>query len=266
VEVERDLAEGRAGPGDPASEPAWHPKGSLPPGRRGKICAATVFGRRVWYRNGTADVNCLQEVLFRRCYRRERLGFDVLPGEHWLDLGANVGAFAVYCLIRGATAECYEPDPSCYGLLVKNAVGCRTFCAAVTASREPTVPFRVQAAALNGLDFTRGAVSTRKVAGTRTILVPNVWAGSLAGEYDGVKMDVEGAEHAILDAGVLPPCRKLVVEYHLSRDSSLAHLGRRLDWLKGRFAQVVYPRELDRLVARGGLGRTYYDRQIFCVR
>jgi FkbM family methyltransferase len=239
-------------------EPGWHAKGSLPPEESGRLRVADLFGREVLYRDGTSDVNVLREVLFRRCYRRVGLGFDVYPGEHWLDLGANVGAFAVYCLSRGATAECYEPDASCYGLLARNADGCVTHRAAVTASRDRVVSFRVPA---GGVDFSRGAVDPGG-----SMVVANTLIGDLAGPYDGVKMDIEGAEHAILDAGVLPSCRKLVLEYHLSRDDDLDALGRRLAWLKRRFGRVAYPPELDRLAAARGRGRSYFDRLVFCVR
>lgn len=72
------------------------------------------------YRPHTSDERVLREVITKAAYRRTTLGFDVRPGEVWLDLGANIGAFALYCKTKRATAVCYEPDPDCFELLSLN--------------------------------------------------------------------------------------------------------------------------------------------------
>ena len=97
-------------------------------------------------------------------------------------------------------------------------------------------------------------------------LLRNLDAACLVGRsFDGVKMDIEGSEGGLLDGELLPECRKLVLEYHLSRDPSIEHLKRRLDVLHRRFRTVRYPAELDRLIAAGGVAKTFYDRFIHCV-
>lgn len=212
------------------------------------------------YRPGATDERVLEEVVSRAVYRRKGIGFDVDPGERWLDLGANIGAFAVYCKTRGATAECYEPEPECFGILEKNAGGFPCVRAAVSSSRDKEVPFYVGRASGN---FARGSLvcanSLREFG-----RVPNVWAGSLRGPYDGVKMDVEGAEGPLIDAGLIPSCEKLCMEYHTSRDRSMDNLRRRIGVLKDLFRNVHYPPEYDRKMAEGRIGKTYFDRFIFC--
>lgn len=211
------------------------------------------------YRPGTTDERVFTEVVERAGYRRATAGFDVESGESWLDLGANVGAFAIYCKLRRATATCYEPEPSCYEILVKNAPWFQTVQSAVTASKEPHVPFHV-----GNLETNHSRGSTFHVRTLRPIgSVRNTYAGQL-GPFGGIKMDIEGSEFGVLDNKLLPWTNKLVLEYHSSRDPSAENLARRINYLKGIYREVVYPPEYDRRIAEGGTAKTFFDRLIFC--
>jgi FkbM family methyltransferase len=221
-------------------------------------------GLEVRYRPGTSDERVLREVIETRAYRRASAGFDVEAGEHWLDLGANIGAFAVYCKLRGATAECYEPDPGSFSLLTRNAAGFRCVLAAVTHRRDKYV---IMWSSTRPGNHYRGTVIDEPEGALREYgRVANLYAGSLAGPFDGIKMDIEGSELALLDGDLLPPCRKLAFEYHTSRDQDCGRLGRRLAALRERFRVVAYVPEIDRLVARGGRGKTFHDRVIYCMK
>lgn len=219
-------------------------------------------GSTFYYRPGTTDEKVLAEVVTNRCYRRPSAGFDVDPGERWLDLGANVGAFAAYCRLNGATAECYEPEPTCYSILLRNAPGFVCHRATVTHRRETVLT--LWPSGLEGNHY-RGTVveGTMRVKGD-PLTVPNVYAGSLTGRFDGVKMDIEGSEFGLIDNGLIPPCEKLCLEYHTSRDRSMANLGRRLDVLRSLFDVVAYVPELDRLLVLGGMQKSFHDRVIYC--
>lgn len=215
----------------------------------------------VRYRPGTTDEKVLREVVDRRGYRRVTYGFDVEAGEHWLDLGANIGSFAVYCRLRGATAECYEPESECFKLLVKNAGGFRCVNAAVTAHEDKEVDLYRSRDLSNLYRYTIHKMHSTPLH----CQARNVWAGYLANQrFDGVKMDIEGSELDIIDEGLIPACDKLCMEYHTSRDSSAANLQRRLDKLRGLFKEVRYPAEYDRMIASGQDKKTYFDRFIFC--
>ena len=190
----------------------------------------------------------LKEVLERRCYRRASAGFDVEPGELWLDLGANIGGFALYCKSRGARAECYEPDPQCYALLVKNVPEFICYPAAVTSSRTAKIKFYHPNSPLEHSRGTVWMVNKFHLAG----MVENFYAGKfIRRTFDGVKMDIEGAEGPLLDQWLLPRCKKLVLEYHSSRDVCVPSFVKRLTQLKKHFAHVEYPPEFDRIVAEG---------------
>jgi hypothetical protein len=77
-------------------------------------------------------------------------------------------------------------------------------------------------------------------------------------------MDIEGSEGGLLDDNLLPNCNKLVLEYHLSRDSSMEALQRRIAYLKRIFVTVKYPAGLDRQMVQGGNQKSFYDRKIWC--
>lgn len=219
--------------------------------------------RPMYYRPGTSDERVINEVIFNHIYRRQRARFDVWPQEHWLDLGANIGAFAVYCLIRGATAECYEPDPECYEILKLNVPELQCHNVAVTNKMTKSVQF--WKGRLQNDHYRATAYPTKGLPDHPDKYLINKWGKFLLHtECDGIKMDIEGAEAGILDEQWIPnSCRKLCMEYHTSRDPSIANLARRLDYLKRRFRHVSYPPEYDRLIAAGVDTKTYFDRMVF---
>lgn len=224
----------------------------------------------VTFRDNSSDPYVLQEVIVNRIYRRKKIGFDVEQGEHWLDLGANIGAFAVYCKLRGATAVCYEPDPDCYALLKQNVPEFERHRMAVTASKALALPFWKGKKSNNHSKAT--AVESPGLPKHPSGMLPNFWAGYLLNQhYDGVKMDIEGSEGDLIDQWLLPKCNKLCMEYHSSRDKSIVNLKRRLEKLKEKFEIVIYPPEYDRIIAAGsnenyeGSQLTYFDRMVYAM-
>jgi FkbM family methyltransferase len=216
-----------------------------------------------YYRPGTTDENALREVLIKRAYRKASVGFDVESGEHWLDLGANIGAFALYCQSKGATAECYEPMPDNFELLRRNVPKFKCYQTAISNLHAAEVPFwtsRKQS------DHYRGTLIPRTKGGYPQTTVKNMHASHIQKQkFDGLKLDIEGSEFGLIDEWLLPQANKLVLEYHLSRDNSLANLARRVLILRRHYQHVVYCPELARLVERGtGTGKTYFDRSVYC--
>lgn len=69
-------------------------------------------------RHGTQDQQVFDEVIVGNQYRLP----DKLPSDHLIiDIGANIGAFAVACLLRGAgTVVCFEPSVENFAQLSKN--------------------------------------------------------------------------------------------------------------------------------------------------
>lgn len=190
--------------------------------------------RKIWFRPGTSDSDAIHEVLIAQAYQPHK-EVAVEKGEVWLDLGANIGAFAVHCITRGADVVCFEPEPGCFELLAKNAPEARMMNIAVTAQHERKVRFWTKP---NPLNHWRG--TTQHVDGFVETSVHSMYAGSLPA-VDGIKMDIEGGEHEILDSRLLPHCEKLCMEYHTSRDPLVKNMRRRIDYLLDRFENVVLP-------------------------
>lgn len=227
-----------------------------------KIARATFGPMQAYYRPGTTDENALREVLVARTYRKASIGFDVAAGEHWLDGGANIGAFALYAQSKGATAECYEPLLENFALLRRNAPKFKCYPTAISNRRESEVSFWTSR---KQNDHYRGTLIPRTKGGYPQTTVKNLHASCLRGrKFDGIKLDIEGAEGELIDEWLLPEADKLCLEYHTSRDNSLENLARRVRILKRHYRHVFYCPELARLVERGtGTGKTFYDRVIY---
>jgi FkbM family methyltransferase len=222
---------------------------------------------KVHYRPGTSDLRIMQEVIEKRCYRKAKSHFDVEPGETWLDLGANIGAFAVYARMRGARmVECFEPDPRALKILSKNADWACIVNSAVTAEKVKTVKLHYSDKPLGRWQRTSSARMTviPNPFFTESFEVPNLYAGVLRSwKFSGVKMDVEGSEGPILDQWLLPRCNKLILEYHTSKDSSVENFVHRMDQLHKHFRNVRYPAEFDRAIKqRLKTFRAFFDRVI----
>ena len=76
-------------------------------------------------RKNTTDIKVIKEVLETRVYhkttRDKDFTFDVEKGEKWLDLGGNIGTFAIYALTKGAKKVIsYEPEKDNFEILSKN--------------------------------------------------------------------------------------------------------------------------------------------------
>lgn len=136
-----------------------------------------------------------------------------------LDLGANIGTFALFVLSRASAAQVhsYEPGGASHAVLAANA------------RRNPGLSWTVHRAAAWSDDgeiaFENAAISTasRVVTEGGNERVP---AASLAtilaragGKADLAKIDIEGAEEALLTAGApsLAAIETVVVEIHPDR-------------------------------------------------
>lgn len=242
----------------------------------GPLSTKEFDGRKVFYRTpttekgrqeGTSDEHALREVLTEHCYSNHSIGFDVKEDEIWLDLGANIGAFAVYCDMKGAVADCYEPDRECFDVLMKNVSQDRCkFClfnTAVTASTDTELQFFSSS---NPDNRYRGTI--HEVIGYQPQeKVRNMYAGVLLDgiDFDGIKMDIEGSEFGIIDNWLLPKCNKLVLEYHTSRDPSVDNLRRRVEVLKEHFENVLLTAAHELLLASDlEVSDLNMDQIIFC--
>lgn len=204
-----------------------------------------VFG----IRPDTSDIKAINEVFKKNAYQRQSAGFLVEPGDRWLDMGANIGAFSVFAFKKGCAFKSFEAEPFNAQLtrfnIKRNGFAPDVANAAVVSDTRPdeTLRFFVNSAPL-GLRrhslYLKG--KTRSMKGKRAITVKakRFSAVLLETGFDCVKLNVEGAEIAILgDLVDHSPLRKLVLEWSFDFAPRMAALRAALDKLEANFTKVV---------------------------
>lgn len=222
--------------------------------------------REVFYREGTTDFNCLKEVLIQKHYMHKRLGINVEEGELWLDLGANIGAFALYCLSRGTSGYLgYEPDKENFSVLKRNTDGLENYKivnSAVSNRKEKKIEFFTGKKLTDRYRYSLKPNKTGRSLGK----LSNKYGAFLRDQsYDGVKMDIEGAEFGLIDDYMLPSCSKLVLEYHFTKDKDISNFQRRMSILREQFSLVHYAPCLDKFNPSKPYPG-FFDQIIYCKK
>lgn len=204
--------------------------------RRKEQAAPSVFH----IRPGTSDEKAVLEVFKKNSYQRKR--FWVQPGESWLDLGANIGAFSVFAASIGCKVQAYEADQTnavhVAQNLAANGLCGRVVRAAVMPDsyRAKTVRFHV---CHRPMQLRRHSVFETK-SPHRAVEVPVVrWSELPFEQFPCVKMNVEGVEIAIVqELAGHHGIRKLVFEWSFDKEPRLAVFRAALETLRRFFPYV----------------------------
>ena len=192
--------------------------------------AAVLAGRASFaYRPGSSDALAIVEVLGDGCYATPppSLDFDFSPaGRTVLDGGAHVGAFSRYALDEGATrVVAFEPEPSNAALFRENNPGAELVEAALVDGASGRATLVLGADQRGERNTWRHALDglSHYVDATERVGVDAVSFDEALDGVDFVKLDVEGAEMAILAAdrewrGV----ERLVFEWSFTKNPALA--------------------------------------------
>lgn len=173
-------------------------------------------GLKFLARPGTSDAQSIKEVVTQTGYRN-RL-FDVQSGEHWLDLGLNVGAFTCYACAKGASVTAYEPEPNNHAMAEQN-VAMNGFQAALNRLAVVNDDYPHDTANLYLSNTQYGQWRNSLIRGRKKDAVAvKVIRFSDLPDCDGMKMDIEGAELPILEQADFSRIPKLVFEYHFDID------------------------------------------------
>lgn len=160
------------------------------------------------------------------CYRLATA--DLPPAPTVLDIGANIGGFALAVLAARpqAQVDAYEPSPAALAALRANIAAndaqahVTVHHSAVTGPSEPDTVWLNEPV---GDLCTSSVLDQGDTAGVSAhrVEVPalplSAILSSSAGDIDLVKMDVEGAEYGIVEetpVELLSKVRRMVVEYH----------------------------------------------------
>jgi FkbM family methyltransferase len=189
-------------------------------------------------RPDTSDEKAVREVVQRRGYARR--DFRPRDGERWIDIGANIGAFAVWAASFGATVQAIEPDPESAELARRNVElnGLSRFVTvhtmAITADEE-------NGTATLHRNTAKGNVWRNSLVkewrGGDSILTPTAPARELWQPDVHVKLDAEGSEMPILELLAGQRVRRLVFEWSFDIDPSLERFDAVISVLR-----TVYPR------------------------
>jgi FkbM family methyltransferase len=195
-------------------------------------------GFRWWVRpEHPCDLSAIREVVERRAYFTR--DFRPEPGERWLDAGASIGVFAVLVAAAGAEVIAYEPTPESADLARRNL-------------SENGLQARVLERAV-ALHSGFGRLGLAKAPWRNSLLrsggegyaVPVVSFAEAIADRDAAKLDIEGAEIAILlDARDFGRLHKLVFEWHFDHERRTDVYLAALDRLREHFevrGRVVEP-------------------------
>lgn len=193
-------------------------------------CSFLYRSRPVFFRPGTSDTMVIEKTLLKPTQKREyRFPADFDP-KVILDIGANMGATSILLSNQypNATIHCFEPEPSNFRLLAKNATRYPNIkCYEVglgNADKECVLYSSDDVTNFGGFSqFERGVDKNRKT----TIAIKNIstYLKTIGiKEVDLIKIDIEGAEFDVLTAmerEVLGKVGWIFGELHGERDFEL---------------------------------------------
>lgn len=227
-----------------------------------KTIIKQVHGFTMHAREGTTDESAIKRCITEKCWFRPLSGFIPQPGERWLELGANIGAFTVNAIAHGAHVTAFEPVPENAAILRANIVANNYKDRAVVNESAVTwsgdaVPFYLPAKERN---HYRCSVFARR--GWQRVDVKFTRFDSIdLSKFDGIKMDMEGAEIEILEkVKAWGRVRKLAFAYHFANDRSTPRYRGIIERLRQTF-RVTAP------TIRGEVFNGFPDdKHVFCQR
>jgi FkbM family methyltransferase len=163
-------------------------------------------------------------------FRLQKILKNVGPGSLVIDCGANIGEISALFLARGADVIAFEPDPVALEAL-RRRVGDHprlTLYQQAVSDRSGRASFFFHKDRSDGTDEAAFTVSSTLVAEKRNVdtrhsievelIDLDAFIASLDRQVDVLKMDVEGAEIAILwkmlESGSYQKIRLMLVETH----------------------------------------------------
>jgi FkbM family methyltransferase len=157
-------------------------------------------------------------------------GFVPGHGDIVVDIGANIGAFAMLAASRGARVRSYEPHPDSFAHMERNTAKWRVEChrAAVTTEHADTVQLYLGPRDTRNTLLGKDAKSAREL--DEQVEVPAIpLAEVLRDPVDLLKLDVEGGEFDLLwaEPHLLRRAKRIIAEVHTvfgDEDALLAHV------------------------------------------
>ena len=203
--------------------------------KKSKLKLITVKAKRygemkLYIRPKTTDEKVIIEVLQKCVYEKPSIDFFIEENEKWLDLGGNIGTFALLCLARKAKEISYEPEKENFELMKKNIGVNFSFPNSKVKLKNEAVGIEsgfTQLYLCKG-EYNKYRHTIYEKRGRESIEVPIKSIKSVLSKsgVNCIKMDIEGAEIYILEHltdkdykkyGI----KKMVFEYSFDIDNSI---------------------------------------------
>lgn len=178
-------------------------------------------GLTFWCRPGSSDLMSVWDIFSSQNHSAYLSQFDVSPEDTVIDLGANIGVFALQCAAKGARVMAYEPIADTFRVMLANIHA--------NDAQQKINPLRLGVSKTAGrrqiflgarnhsmsCSFYPDADTAQDALEIDTIAFTDIVRNQL--RIDLLKIDCEGAEFEFFQ-GLPPHClrcvQKVVLEYH----------------------------------------------------
>ena len=198
-------------------------------------------GRTFHVRPDTLDERIVEEILGGNGQYAKHITLE--ESDVWLDIGGNIGVFALSIFDKVAKVVSYEPEPE----------NCRIFKLNMAVNSVRNVELNQSAITPNEAASpvlyrnekkNKGGHSILPIRGRTPIKIETTSIAEALAEHrpNKIKLDAEGAEEDLLYVLDYAGINELIFEYHfiLLKDKNHSKYFRLVDMLKAIFTQVSY--------------------------
>jgi FkbM family methyltransferase len=173
-----------------------------------------MLNRHVTIRPATSDLRCLRKVFVNNEYA---IPFETNP-RLIVDAGANIGLATLFFSGKfpGTKIIAIEPEPSNYDLLVRNCSGVTNVTLWNAAVWNTDTSLQIANPDADKWAFTVEP-GTLNGSGIKALTIPQILAQSGHDTIDILKLDIEGTERELFQAGCeewLPRVKMIILELH----------------------------------------------------
>ncbi|MBL7777873.1 MAG: FkbM family methyltransferase [Chitinophagales bacterium] len=172
--------------------------------------------QQVFIRPNTSDVFSFEHVFAHECYK---LNTDSKSTNYIIDCGANVGYSAVYFAAQNPAAivVAIEPDSSNVEMILKNTSALKNVRVVHSAIWKNDAYLKITNKAASKWAFTVSETTESDPESFKAVGIKQLMEQFDIPQIDILKIDIEGAEYELLEAGYenwMSKTKTLIIELH----------------------------------------------------